>query len=101
MTICEGGGVGTYGTDMTFSGLIVYDVTADAGFHEKGRIAHPNSSVGDGYDSSMCMNWWANANSEVKRSVIMDTFVYSISESVIKVDASGPLGTDVATIPMN
>jgi len=27
MTVCEGGGTRHYGTQMTFSGLMVYDVT--------------------------------------------------------------------------
>ena len=79
MTVCEGGSGGGYGTDMTFSGLMVYDVTAQSGFAKRGQVSHPNSSGGsNSYDSGACGNWWANARSEVQRSVIMDDFVYSI-----------------------
>jgi hypothetical protein len=79
MTICEGGGNGTFGQNMTFSGLMVYDVTADAGFHLRGEISHPRGA------SSNCSNWWTDASSDVKRSVVMDDFVYSISDEIVKV----------------
>ena len=39
MTICEGGGDGTYGPNMTFSGLMVFDASVAAGFAEHGRVA--------------------------------------------------------------
>lgn len=62
---------GAYGTTMTFSGLMVYDVTPASGFGLEGEVAHPMTSTG-GYDSSACTNWWTRASSEVKRSVFMD-----------------------------
>lgn len=100
MTICEGGSGGTYGTNMTFSGLMVYDATTDAGFHLRGRVAHPQTQDG-GYNSSACSNWWTEARSEVKRSIFMDDFVYSISDRRLKVNALANLGVDVAEIPLD
>src|SRR5262249_2830648 len=100
MTVCEGGGDGTYGTTMTFSGLMVYNVTTQAGFSLKGEVAHPNATSGTGDNDSGCYNWWANASSEVKRSVIMDNFVYSISTSRVKVTDMNAFGTDLVEIPI-
>jgi hypothetical protein len=100
MTICEGGGDGTYGSDMTFSGLMVFGVDVAKGFTEIGRVAHPNAPDGNGYDSGTCGNWWADASSEVKRTIFMDDFVYSISESVVKVEALSKMGVDVASAPL-
>jgi hypothetical protein len=99
MTICEGGDLGSYGTDMTFSGLIVYDATTAGGFVLRGKVAHPQTSSG-GYDSSACSNWWTQASSEVKRSVIMDDFVYSISEKRVKVNALANLSVDLADLSL-
>ena len=101
MTICEGGGDGTFGTDMTFSGLMVYSVDAAKGFAEVGRVAHPTSPDGNGYDNGACSNWWSQASSEVKRSIFMDDFVYSISESVVKVQDLGKMGSDLASVKLD
>lgn len=100
MTICEGGGTqGNYGTNMTFSGLLVYDTKATTGFNLKGKVAHPNSANGTGYDNAGCSNWWANASSEVKRSIIMDDYVFSVSGTRIKVNRLDALGTGVKELP--
>jgi hypothetical protein len=88
MKICEGGGTeGQYGTNMTFSGLMVYDATTAAGFTLRGKIAHPTlaSTLNEwGYSNTGCSTWWTNATSEVKRSIIMDDVVFSVSEARIK-----------------
>jgi hypothetical protein len=97
MTICEGGGDGTYGTDMTFSGLIVYEVSVDKGFSERGRVANPPTANGQ-YDNSLCSNWWLNASSEVKRSLFMDDFVYAVSANGLHVQDTRAMGHDVATV---
>ena len=100
MTICEGGNAnGGYGTNMTFAGLIVYDLTTDGGFKLRGKVAHPQNA--SGYDSSACSNWWTQAKSEVKRSVIMDDFVYSVSDRRVKVNGLGNLGADLADIALD
>jgi hypothetical protein len=100
ITVCEGGSGGSYGTNMTFSGLMVYDVTAQAGFSLKGKVAHPTDPTTGGYDSSGCTNWWTQASSKVKRSIIMDDYVFSVSDSLIKVSSLNALSTDLAAIPI-
>jgi uncharacterized secreted protein with C-terminal beta-propeller domain len=101
MTICEGGAGGSYGTNMTFSGLMVYDVTTNDGFSLRGRIEHPNSTqAATGYDSGACSSWWTNARSEVKRSVIMENFVYSVSDRIVKVRNLNGLSSPVAEVSL-
>lgn len=92
MTICEGGGDGLYGHKMTFSGLKVLDVTATGGFSEHGQVSHPASA------NASCDNWWTNATSEVRRSVIMDDYVFSVSNSRVKVNRLDNLGEDLVDI---
>ena len=105
MTICEGGDQnGNYGTDMTFSGLMVYDVTVADGFKLRGKVAHPSVDGAPnqyGYYNSACSNWWENANSEVKRSIIMDDWVYSVSDSRIKANALSNLSQDVKEVTLD
>jgi len=83
MTICEGGGDGSFGTNMTFNGLLVYNVTVEGGFKKLGGIPLGQDSSGS-YDSSLCSSWWTDANTSVKRSVIMDDYVYSVSMGKIQ-----------------
>ena len=92
MTICEGGGDGSYGTDMTFSGLMVFDTTVQ-GISERSRVSHPKGSA-------TCSNWWTDASSQVERSVIMDDFVYSLSSSLMKVSSLTDPSTDVAQVKL-
>ncbi len=102
MTICEGGdGNGNYGSKMTFSGLMVYDTTVANGFSLRGRVSHPNASQPGpprnthGYYDVGCSSWWTNASSEVKRSIIMDDWIFSVSATRIKVNNLAALATDV------
>ena len=96
MTVCEGGNNdGSSGDEMTFSGLQVYDVTAEAGFSLRGQVEHPAGQ------NISCYNWWTDASSQVERSVIMDDFVFSISKSLIKVNALGALATDLTELDIN
>jgi hypothetical protein len=86
MTVCEGGtGSGYYGEQMSFSGLMLFGVTPEQGFELRGKVDFPA-----GEDVS-CGNWWTNGSSAVKRSVVIENFVYSISDSLIKVrDLAAP-----------
>ena len=93
MTLCEGGQPPSYG-QMTFSGLLVFHAAAADGFAELGRVTHPPAA-----DVS-CSNWWTDASSQVRRSVFMDDFVYSISGTTLKVNALGSLATDLVTLPI-
>lgn len=95
MTVCEGGeGSGTYGDNMTFSGLMVYDVTAQTGFALRGKVPHPRG------ENATCSNWWTDASSDVRRSIVMDDYVFSVSGRRIKVDHLNALGQSVAEIPI-
>ena len=100
MTICEGGDTnGSFGSMMTFSGLMVFDVSVADGIEERGRVAHPNPST-NGYDNSGCSNWWSRAGSVVQRSVFMDNFVYSVAQDIVRIQNVDELGSDVASVSL-
>ncbi|MGA1840066.1 MAG: beta-propeller domain-containing protein [bacterium] len=98
MTVCEGGSGGTYGTEMTFSGLMVYDISLNDGFSERGRISHMESS----YENwrGMCRNWWTDSDSVVQRSIFMDDYVYSVAMDKIIIDHLDYLGEDINIIDL-
>lgn len=93
ITVCEGGGDGTFGDKLAFSGLLVYDVTVEGGFKRLGGIDHGTHGVG-------CNTWWSEASSHVKRSIFMDDLVYSIATDRMKVQRLDHLGEDVSDIPL-
>ncbi len=95
MAICEGGHDGSYGDEMTFNGLLVFDVTVEEGFGEHGRVSH-----GEPPEGYSCGNWWTNANSHVKRSVIMDDFVFSIAADQMIVSNLNDLSSSVVQIEL-
>lgn len=104
MTICEGGDDGSYGDEMTFSGLMVYDVTVESGFALRGKLAFPmeipeEDPYGYGGEAS-CSNWWTDASSVVKRSVVMDDFVYGITDSLIQVSSLAAVDQPVASVDL-
>ncbi|HTL32097.1 MAG TPA: beta-propeller domain-containing protein [Kofleriaceae bacterium] len=92
MTICEGGGDGTYGQNMTFSGLMVFDTSIANGFAEHGRVPHTTPA------DINCNNWWTNAESAVKRSLFLDNYVYSISDAELKVRDVNAMGAELVTL---
>jgi Beta propeller domain len=98
ITVCEdSGGGGSYGDTMSFSGLLVYDVSVEGGFSLRGGVAHVDpDEVEDHY--SYCRNWWTDSNSIVKRSVFMDDFVYSVAPTRIKVQDLDALGEDLVDL---
>ncbi len=92
MSICEGGDDGVYGDTLTFSGLMVFDVSLETGITEHGRMPFvtPESveqTYGTGYS---CSTWWANSTSDVKRSIFMDDYAVGISDTLYQV---APLST--------
>jgi Beta propeller domain len=93
MTVCEGGGDGRFGGELTFSGLYVYDVSVARGFTRLGGVDH-------GARGASCDTWWSNAKSAVKRSVFLDDLVYSIAADRVKVQRLGNLGSDVADLAL-
>lgn len=104
MTICEGGGDGGYGDEMTFSGLMVYDVTAEGGFTLRGKLPFPTDEAAEdpyGYGGGLCSNWWTNASSVVRRSVIMDDYVYGVTDTLIQGAALAALDQPIASVPLS
>ncbi len=93
MTICEGGDDGRYGGDMTFSGLLVYDVSVKDGFHRRGGVNH-------GKDGATCGRWWTQSGSVVRRSIFMDELVFSVATDRMLVQNLEQLGRDVADIAL-
>jgi hypothetical protein len=101
MTICEGGGNGAFGDVLTFTGLLVYDVTIASGFSLRGRVPHPAPS---GYYGSpypvACSNWWTQASSPVKRSAFIEDYVLSLGDALVKVNSLADLANTVASFPV-
>ena len=97
ITICEGGGMGSFGDQLAFSGLRVYRVTVAEGFSLLGGIPHVASS---GDDPSFCSSWWTQASSQVKRSIFMDDWVFSITPAEIKIASLADLDHPVASIDL-
>ncbi len=90
--VCEGGGNGMYGDQLTFNGLMVFRVTLEGGFQLIGGVPHVMPVVpgyenaGDiGYSNPSCSQWWSSATSQVKRSIFMEDYVYSIAMDLINV----------------
>lgn len=100
LSICDGGGNGMFGT-LSFSGMVALDVNMSQGFTELGRLEepYPVSSASQGFEyGGACQDWWTDSNSVVQRTVVMDDFVYAISDNRVRVQALSALGTDVAVI---
>jgi hypothetical protein len=93
MTLCDGGGDGSNGHDLSFAGLVVYRVGIDRGFERLGGIAHAK-------EGSSCSTWWSKATSTVKRSVFLDDLVYSMAMDRVKVQRMGAFGKDVADLSL-
>ncbi|MCK9462917.1 MAG: beta-propeller domain-containing protein [Proteobacteria bacterium] len=99
MTICEGGDEGMYGYDMTFSGLLVYNVTTEDGFTQLGGVPHAAPTAGDDYETA-CGNWWTNGNSAVKRSVFMEDYVFSIATDLVNVASVSALSDVLVSLDL-
>ena len=100
MTICEGDvSGGSYGYEMTFSGLLVYEVTVDAGFDALGGVPHAEPESGLDY-YSVCGSWWTDSSSVVLRSVFMESFVYSIARETINIASVDELSNLLVSIDL-
>lgn len=91
-TVCDGGGDGRFGS-LTFSGLVLFDTSVEGGFRKLGGVNH-------GTAGANCSTWWSQANSQVKRSVIVDDQVFSIAGDHMKVQNLKRLGTDLAMLSL-
>lgn len=100
MSICEGGGNGQYGT-LAFSGVVAIDVSLSNGFGELGRLEEPYPTTQSSFQyGGACADWWTDSNSVVQRTVVMDDFLYAISESRVRVQNLNQLGTDVKVVDL-
>ncbi|MHB8875904.1 MAG: beta-propeller domain-containing protein, partial [Myxococcaceae bacterium] len=99
MVVCQGTEGGSSFGNLTFGGLMVYDVTAAGGFSYRGGVSHDPPETEGAYRNA-CSSWWSSGSTAVKRSVFMDEYVYSIAEDVIRVDRLDSLGIDVAVLPL-
>ncbi len=81
---------------LMFSGLMVWDVAIDKGFLEHGRVSFPAPPEME----YACSNWWGNPNSMVKRSVIMDDYVFSISNDLMKINHLDDLSQDITSFDL-
>jgi hypothetical protein len=98
LTICEGGGNGTYGDTLTFSGLMAFDVSLETGIAEHGRM--PFASPSGTPVVNGCNTWWTDATSLVKRSVFMDDWIYGISDTELRVSALASMSTVLQTVTL-
>jgi uncharacterized secreted protein with C-terminal beta-propeller domain len=87
---------GMYNRDTSFSGLMVFNASTDKGFSLRGKVTY---SLPLGSKASCCHSW-TQAGSQVKRSLFIDTFVYSFSDEQFKVNHLDKLDIDLATLPL-
>lgn len=107
MMVCEGGGDGSFGDQLTFNGLMVWRVTLESGFELLGGIPRPLETaqeqgaggVPQAYNPT-CSQWWSQASSQVKRSVIMDDWVYSVALDLVQAAGLSDLAHPVAEVSL-
>ena len=98
MTICEGGGNGSYGTNLTFAGLMAFDISLDTGISEHGRMPFMDASTVGA--SANCETWWSSSTSLVKRSIFMDDFVYGLSDAQLRVAGLSAMSSVLQSVPL-
>jgi hypothetical protein len=100
MTVCEGGDDGVYADKLTFSGLLVFDVSLEDGIVERGRMPFVDSQqvAPAGAAGASCGTWWSSSTSLVKRSIFMDDFALGISDAKLNVANLGELSKILASV---
>ena len=98
ITVCEGGGNGTYATNMTFAGLMAFDISLDTGISEHGRLPFVDTSTVNATDN--CDKWWTDSKSLVKRSIFMDDFVYGLSDTQLRVAGLSTMSSVLQSVPL-
>jgi uncharacterized secreted protein with C-terminal beta-propeller domain len=84
--------IGTRGSSSDATG----DHLAFTYFPTKGWLAIP-MAICEGGAGGGCFNWWQNPNSQVKRSIFIEDYVYSLSGTRLKVNAVADLATDLVS----
>ncbi len=102
ITVCEGGDDGVYGTEMTFSGIMAFDISVANGITEHGRMpfADPSQTYDYSYYGGDCSQWWSGSTSNVKRSIFFDDYLFGLSASELRVGQLGQLSTPLVTLPL-
>jgi len=95
MTLCAGGRDNKFGTQMTFSGLLVYHASVQQGFQRLGGVPHETDP-----ERFTCKNWWTRSNSVVQRSLFIADLVFSIADDVVLVARLADLQHPIARIPL-
>ncbi len=90
--ICESDGF--WNEELTFNGLYVYNVTAASGFELIGGVDHRD---GDNVEQG-CGSWWTDPDSQVKRSVFLEDYVFSFSSTRMKVNHVADLGQTLVSV---
>ena len=98
ITVCEGGGNGVYAQDLTFAGLMVFDVSLDTGITEHGRLPFLDPSTVSA--SANCDEFWTDSKSLVKRSIFMDDWVYGLSDAQLRVAALSDMSSVLQSVPL-
>jgi hypothetical protein len=97
MTICDGGGNGQFGTRLSFSGLMVFDVSLADGIKEHGRMPFADPSQ---LSTVACGSWWSSGKSLVKRSIFMGDYAIGLSDTQYKVSALTALAEPLKSLPL-
>jgi hypothetical protein len=98
ITVCEGGGNGVYAQDLTFAGLMVFDISLDTGITEHGRLPFLDPSTVSA--SANCDEFWTDSKSLVKRSIFMDDWVYGLSDAQLRVAALANMSSVLQSLPL-
>ena len=98
ITICEGGGNGVYAQNLTFAGLMVFDISLDTGISEHGRLPFLDASTVSA--SANCDEFWTDSKSLVKRSIFMDDWVYGFSDAQLRVAALASMSTVLQSLAL-
>jgi hypothetical protein len=62
-----------------------------------GGIVHEEPESEENYRNA-CSNWWTRSNSIVKRSIVMDDYVYSVALDSINIAHTDDLSTIVSSV---
>ena len=80
--------------DLTFQGAYVYKLNLEDGFEYQGRITHQNDDTfEDGYR-------WYKWPSQVTRSLYIDNVLYTISDSMVKMNSLDDL-SEINSVKLN
>jgi uncharacterized secreted protein with C-terminal beta-propeller domain len=67
-----------YGTEQTFQGAVILNVSLTNGLSEKGKITHVSA------DEEMKRGYYYDSTSIIRRSLFMDNVLYTFSDKMLK-----------------